>query len=536
MTAQEKRRSFQVLAKEATLSPLLVDAVKKLGLYQDERDFSSVELIETRLPKLTAILLELPQEHFDEIPPMEVHRLENALRLIVKGSQTFDPMNTQGPLAELKAGFNDLWQQMRSLRLLPGAPERPLSIGRSARRLERVAPRLIEGREIDCYRLETRLGQGHSAEVWKARVVRPPPGDLLDIDTAVALKVYLPFFESAQALRVHREFQVASEIDHPAIVRVHDVLLSPSRGYSFIAMDYVEGETLKKRIPSKGIASVDILAVARTLFDALRELHSRGILHRDVKAANVMVTSAIGMPMTVVLLDLGIVQIAGDQDITGTSVFMGSKHSAPPEQLEGKRLDNRADIYAVGSVLYHCYTGATMYDGEGAEAAIRRRMWEAPLKVTAKTADASDISLVAFINRCISVEPADRPSSAAECLRELDNLLAGANRPEFLSEVATGRWIHTWRRPHQPQGSEIATIEPDGTYYLNGQRTFQLRRIQYDPAAKTVRFNKVSLPENRNPGSTGLDQPEDLKIISRNELRGHVEGQPEFEIRYVRAE
>ncbi|MBK8067256.1 MAG: protein kinase [Rhodanobacteraceae bacterium] len=113
---------------------------------------------------------------------------------------------------------------------------------------------LQPGMEIDCYRLLQRLGSGMSGEVWKARVERTPPGVGLRPSESVAMKHY---FESplrgAELIRVHREFLVASKLRHPNLVRVFDLLLSPSRPFhSFLVMEHVEGRTLKAQIPNQG--------------------------------------------------------------------------------------------------------------------------------------------------------------------------------------------------------------------------------------------------------------------------------------------
>lgn len=286
--------------------------------------------------------------------------------------------------------------------------------------------RFRKGVQVDNYRLIYRLGRGHSGEVWAADVVSPPQNVKLSPETRVALKLYFPHIlgEHSQSLRIQREFSVAADLDHPYIVSIHDILISPSRAYAFIAMDLVDGEPLASRIPLGGMAERDVATLGLQLFEALRELHSMGAIHRDVKAANIMVTSASGNPISIKLLDLGIVSVVQEPSMTGSSVFLGSKHSAPLEQLMGRELDARADIYAAGSVLSHAFTGSPMYYAVGPEGAIVHRMLEAPeLLDVSRYSEGSGQQLAEFVNRCIALDPSKRPFSAQHCVEELQKLL-----------------------------------------------------------------------------------------------------------------
>ncbi|MET0412501.1 MAG: protein kinase, partial [Polyangiaceae bacterium] len=120
------------------------------------------------------------------------------------------------------------------------------------------------------------------------------------------------------------------------------------------------------------------------------------------------------------LLDLGIVSMIGEQGLTEASVFLGSKHTSAPEQLFGDEIDERADVYALGGTLYQCYRGRPLYDEEGPVTAIVRAMLEKPRSATPKeNAEPDEIEFVRFIDRCMSLDPAKRPSSANQCLEVL---------------------------------------------------------------------------------------------------------------------
>jgi tRNA A-37 threonylcarbamoyl transferase component Bud32 len=282
---------------------------------------------------------------------------------------------------------------------------------------------LRPGLRLDAYLLERRLGRGHSAQVWKAKVVEPIAGVDIAIGTDVALKVYFPsLLQGFQTLRIQREFSVAADLRHNNLARVYDLVLSPSRPFhTFMAMEYIDGPTLKTLIDARGkLLAEGVLSIGRQLFSALEEIHSEGALHRDVKAANIIVVSNRKEDLEIKLVDLGIVSIPSEDSFTAASVFLGSKHSAPLEQLTGGNIDERTDIYGAGSVLYHCLRGVPMYHNAGPEGAIVRRMLSNPEALEYPDTKTDAVDLINFVNRCIDVDPAKRPSTAAECVRLLE--------------------------------------------------------------------------------------------------------------------
>lgn len=288
---------------------------------------------------------------------------------------------------------------------------------------------LRKGMRIDAYKLEQRLGRGFSAEVWKAEIVSNIPGVQLSKGSTLAVKFYrLPLLQGAEALRIQREFAIASEVDHPNFARVYDLVISPSRPFhTFMAMEYVDGVTLKEYISDTTQISIkQILDIGIQLFAALDELHSFQAIHRDVKPANVILTNSSQENINIKLVDLGIVSVINEPAFTATSAFLGSKHSAPLEQLTGEPLDKRADIYGAGGVLFSCYKGVPMYDNVGPEGAIVRKMLIEPetLEKRSKEDNLSEQQLVSFINKCIAANKQERPKSAKECLEKLRNIRA----------------------------------------------------------------------------------------------------------------
>lgn len=300
---------------------------------------------------------------------------------------------------------------------LPSRPPAPSTGGAQTR-----DPGLVRGREIDHYRIVKRLGAGFSGEVWQAEVVSTPPGVLLEPGQVVAMKQYFPsvLTRTADSLRIQREFRVASEVRHENLVTVHDLVISPSRPFcSFLVMEHVAGDTLRSKIPRRGLDWQQCIVIGKQLAAALTELHAYGALHRDVKPANIMVLPAD--TLVIKLLDLGIVSLVGERGLTEASAFLGSKHTSAPEQLFGDEIDERSDIYALGATLHHCYRGRPLYDEEGPVTAIVRAMMERPKNCIAKDgASEPERAFVEFINRCVSIDAASRPSTARSCAENLD--------------------------------------------------------------------------------------------------------------------
>jgi len=286
----------------------------------------------------------------------------------------------------------------------------------------RKAGGLRAGRELDCYRLVRPLGTGHSAEVWEASVVMTPAGVALPAGTRVAIKIYrLLEIRRSEILRVDREYQLATQIDHPNVAKVYDLVLAPSRpDHSFMVMELVDGSTLKDLTPSDGFKDVGrVLSLAKQLFSALVEIHAYGALHRDVKASNIMISRTAARGEELKLCDFGIVSVQGLPGFTASG-FLGSKHSAPMEQLLGQTLDERSDIYGAGAALFHAISGREMYPGQQTEAAIAQVMERSPEKIDFPASAEFERRLVGLVNRCLERDRNNRPRSAVECLAETE--------------------------------------------------------------------------------------------------------------------
>lgn len=379
------------------------------------------------------------------------------------------------------------------------------------------------GQQVDCYMLVKYLGEGHSAEVWKAQVAEVPDGVDLEQGQEVAIKLYNSI-TAEQTMRLHREYTIASQIEHPSVVRVHDFMFSPNRDLMFLVMELAPGKPLKDRIPSAGMNRDEVIQIGIQLFAALDEIHSHRALHRDIKAANIMVD---GPSQTIKVLDFGIVGVESDFKVTQASDFLGSKHSSSPEQLKGHKLTERSDIYSAASVLFHCYMGRPMYDGAGTVAGIMHEMIRKPEVLVPKPGDEE---FATFVNSCLLMEMEERPGSAKECHDQLTRMAANS-----FSGMMAGRWLHVWKQHDNPTYAEIASIAPDGSYARDREPTFILENFTYDRENRIIEFDKRYIPGHWE-GDGNLLQRDQLVVQSDKLLVGHRKDDPQFPLWYFREE
>ena len=235
----------------------------------------------------------------------------------------------------------------------------------------------LVGRQVGPYKIHSLLGVGGMGEVYLAQDPR--------LDRAIALKI-LPTELASDPARIRRfirEARAASGLKHPNVATIYEI--GKSDEFHFIAMEYVEGQTLADKISGRPLPIAEIVDIGIQVADALDEAHRKGITHRDIKPANLMLTSR----EQVKILDFGLAKVtrpegqAMGSDIstvvkTETGVVMGTVQYMSPEQVLGKEVDHRTDIFSLGVVLYEMATGRLPFTGtSSSETMDRDSAWTA---------------------------------------------------------------------------------------------------------------------------------------------------------------
>ncbi len=269
------------------------------------------------------------------------------------------------------------------------------------------------------YEIDGVLGRGGMAEVHRGRDLR--------LGREVAVKVLRsdlardPSFQ----VRFRREAQAAASLNHPAIVAVYDTGedRSSSRATPYIVMEYVEGETLRDVLRREGVLSPKrAMSFAADICAALDFSHRNGIVHRDVKPGNVMVTPE----RTVKVMDFGIARAVSDSaaTMTSTAAVIGTAQYLSPEQARGESVDARSDVYSTGCLLYELATGAPPFTGDSPVSVAYQHVREDP-RLPSSVNPAIPPDLDAILLKALSKNPANRYQSAADMRNDLLRALAG---------------------------------------------------------------------------------------------------------------
>src|SRR3954453_3455773 len=238
------------------------------------------------------------------------------------------------------------------------------------------------GQEFAGYRLEGLIGSGGMSIVYSA--------EHLGLGRRVALKLMHPQLSEDDAFRDRflRESRHAASLDHPNIIPIYEA--GEVDGVFYIAMRYVDGSDLKRVLKEEGTLSVErTVAIVSQVAAALSVAHAKGLVHRDIKPANILLAPGIGVDETdhVYLSDFGVAKFHSSPALTRTGVFVGTIDYAAPEQIEGREVDGRADIYALGCVLYQCLTGAPAYERDSEAALMYAHLLEPPPSVVERRPD-----------------------------------------------------------------------------------------------------------------------------------------------------
>ena len=276
---------------------------------------------------------------------------------------------------------------------------------------------LAPGTQLGPYEISTPLGAGGMGEVYRARDTR--------LERAVAIKILPAQFSSdpVRKQRFEREAKTISSLNHPHICVLHDV--GSQDGIDYLVMECVEGETLAKRLEKGPLPLDQVLKYGGQIADALDKAHRSGVVHRDLKPGNIMLT-----PAGAKLLDFGLAKPAAplataatltatqNSPVTEQGTIVGTFHYMSPEQVEGKELDGRSDIFSLGAVLYEMLTGQRAFDGKSQLSVASAILEKEPAPITVRKPMTSPL-LDHVIRRCLAKDPEERWQSASDIKSEL---------------------------------------------------------------------------------------------------------------------
>jgi beta-lactam-binding protein with PASTA domain/tRNA A-37 threonylcarbamoyl transferase component Bud32 len=303
--------------------------------------------------------------------------------------------------------------------------------------------RVLNGR----YEIDSVLGQGGMAKVFR--------GTDQVLGRTVAIKVLSPqFADDAQFVaRFRREAQAAAALNHPNIVGVFD---TGSQGdVNFIVMEYVEGRTLRDVIRGEGpLHPQRAVEIADSVAKALESAHEAGMVHRDIKPGNIMLTS----DGEVKVMDFGIARTSTGDTLTQTAAVLGTASYLSPEQAQGQSVDLRSDIYSLGCVLYEMVTGRPPFSGDSPVAIAYKHVKDDPAAPSQINPDVPG-DLEAVILKSMAKNPANRYQTAAELRKDLERLMQGV--PTLATPIMAGDPTEMLTRPEDGTAVYTGGVPPD---------------------------------------------------------------------------
>ncbi len=304
-----------------------------------------------------------------------------------------------------------------------------------------------EGRQtqIAGYRLVEKIGRGAMGTVYKAIH--------LNLHRVVAIKILRRelISEKTHVERLKSEASILASLDHPNIVRALDA--GESNGFPYVVMEYVEGETLRDRINREGpLSENEALRIARALADALERARRMGVVHRDVKPGNVLMSKRGGEPK---LMDLGLAKGPVDLELTQHGATVGTPQFISPEQAEDPRkADTRSDIYSLGATLYAMLTGRPPFKGATLAEILTKVLYEQPTPVRARNQRISPETGY-LVERMMLKDPTLRYQTPAQVVDDVDEIVGGRS---IIPEGFQGNWEAFLLRRRNKKRMRIAGI------------------------------------------------------------------------------
>src|SRR5467141_398126 len=303
---------------------------------------------------------------------------------------------------------------------------------------------LAPGTQLGPYEIIAPLGAGGMGEVYRARDTR--------LERTVAIKILPAQFSSdpVRKQRFEREAKTISSLNHPHICMLFDV--GHQDGIDYLVMECVEGETLAKRLEKGALPLEQVLKIGAQIADALDKAHRSGVVHRDLKPGNIMLT-----PTGAKLLDFGLAKpavppagvatltgaVTQSSPMTGQGTIVGTFQYMSPEQVEGKEVDGRSDIFSLGAVLYEMVTGKRAFEGKSQLSVASAILEKEPEPISAAKPMAPP-ALEHAVKKCLSKLPDERWQSASDLASELKWIAESGSQTGVAGRAPVGRT--KWQR------------------------------------------------------------------------------------------
>jgi serine/threonine protein kinase/tetratricopeptide (TPR) repeat protein len=306
------------------------------------------------------------------------------------------------------------------------------------------------GKTILHYRILEKIGEGGMGVVYKAEDTK--------LKRTVALKFLAPELMRDQEAkeRFVQEAQAAAALDHPNICTVYEI--NESDGHTFIAMAYVEGQSLKDKIRVGPIELDEALDITSQIAEGLRTAHKKGITHRDIKPANIMLTEE-GLAK---IMDFGLAKLSWGVDLTKTATIMGTAAYMSPEQATGERVDQHTDIWSLGCVLYEMLAGRRPFKSTHDQAAIYSILNDEPEPITQVRNDVP-VGIEKILQACLQKDPHNR-------YPDMEDLISDLKFVDVLDKTQTMRPIPTAEAPPSIAVLPFVNIsaDPEQEYFCDG--------------------------------------------------------------------